>query len=295
VVWSDVWRLWTLLPGVIVVAGALREVFEDLFHPTATGTLSDLISRGVFSVFRKSRRLLPIAGPLALVLVIFSWAILLTVGFALLYYSSLPADFRAQSGTPDHGFWTALYFSFEVMTTLGLGELTPNPAWLRMLVSFHALVGFALVTASVSWIVLLYPALARMRSLARRASLLAEAQERTGVSIVSASADGILGDFATELIRTRVDLVYFPIIYYFHADSERASLPHSLPLLARFADEGSKRWDSESVRLSAAALRVALDDLAKLLAERFVDADPKDVEGTFRAYAEQHVSGGTKS
>jgi hypothetical protein len=281
-----------MLPGAIIVCGGLREVFQDLFHPTATGNLSDFIARGIFRIFRRSRRLIPLAGPLALVLVIASWTILLTLGFALLYYSCFPSDFRIDSNRPEHGFLTAWYFSLEAMTTLGLGEITPKPDWLRMLVGFHALVGFALVTASVSWIVLLYPALARMRSLARRVSLLDEAQKETGVSVISGNAESILGDLATDLIRTRVDLVYFPIIYYFHADSERASLPQALPVLERFADEGSKRADADRVRFAASGLRVALDDLAALLADRFVDADGKDPQATFRAYAEQHSSPG---
>ncbi len=39
------------------------------------------------------------------------------------------------------------------MTTMGSGDLPPRPEWLRLLVAFQSLTGFALLTASVSWIV----------------------------------------------------------------------------------------------------------------------------------------------
>jgi hypothetical protein len=146
-----------------------------------------------------------------------------------------------------------------------------------------------LVTASVSWIVLLYPALARMRRLARRASILARAEQKTGVDVVSGEAQYLLGDLALDVIRTRVDLIHFPIIYYFHSDSERSSLPDSLPYLVAFADAACKSETQDRVHLAGAVLREALYDLAKTLRERFLDTDAADAETVFRAYAEEHL------
>jgi len=162
-----------------------------------------------------------------------------------------------------------LYFSLQAVTTLGLGDVTPKTDWLRILVAFQALAGLALVTASVSWIVLLYPALARMRTLARRASILARAEQNTSVDVVSGDAQFLLGDLALDVIRTRVDLIHFPIIYYFYSDHARSSLAQSLPYLVRFAVQGSGPESSQRVRLASATLREALDDLAEVLAERF--------------------------
>ena len=86
---------------------------------------------------------------------------------------------------PRHGFWTAFYFSLEVMTTLGLGDIKPRPDWLQVLVTLHTLIGFALVTASLTWVLLIYPARSRIGSLAITASVLAEAERRTGIRAVS--------------------------------------------------------------------------------------------------------------
>jgi len=82
------------------------------------------------------------------------------------------------------------------MTTLGLGDIKPTPDWLRMLVALHTLLGFALVTASVTWVLFIYPALARTNSLALGASAIAEAERRTGIPFVSGDSDRALQQLA---------------------------------------------------------------------------------------------------
>ena len=156
--------------------------------------------------------------------------------------------------------------------------------------AFQALAGLALVTASVSWIVLLYPALGRLGTLARRSWILAKAEKETGVSVISGDAQSLLGELAPDVIRTRVDLIHFPILYYFHADTDRAALPGSLLYLNGLANRTCKTEFPERVCLAAAALRAALQDLAKTIGERFLNTDTADPEVVFKAYAEDHIT-----
>ncbi len=283
--------LWTVLPGICVLIFAFREIFQDLFHPTQSGTFSDWVGRTSFRVFRHWPSLLSLAGPLTLVIVIFSWAVLQAVGFALIYWVAFPSGFEFPNTPPPAGagFGTMLYFSVQVMTTLGLGDLLPLHSWLRVLVSLQALTGFALLTASVSSIVLIYPALARMRCLARRTETLLQAAQKSGIDVVSGDAEYLLGGLAVDVIRTRVDFIHFPVIYYFHSDHRRSSLAHSLPHLLRFAETGSRPDAPEAVRFASAALHTALEDLAHTLASRFLHADCTDPASIFRAYAKDHV------
>jgi ABC-type multidrug transport system fused ATPase/permease subunit len=253
--------------------------------------LSDFVGRTLFRLFRSGAPALSLAGPLSLVLVILCWAFLQALGFALIYWAAFPAQFQFNNTHASlHGFWLMLYFSLQAMTTVGLGDVTPKTDWLRILVAFQALAGLALVTASVSWIVLLYPALGRMRTLARHVSILARAEQKTSVAVVSGEAQFLLGDLASDVIRTRVDLIHFPIIYYFYSGHARSSLAELLPHLVRFALLGSNPERPERVRLASAALREALNDLAEVLAERLRRADTKDPEAVFRAYAEEHLA-----
>ncbi len=283
--------LWTVLPGVLILAFTFNQIFQDLFHPTQSGALSEWIGRTTFRLFRRRPSTLSIAGPLTLVIVILLWATLQAVGFALLYWASFPWAFHFLSHPANGtgGFWTVLYFSVQVMTTLGLGDLLPTAAWLRILVSIQALVGFALLTASVSSIVLIYPPLSRMRTLARFTETLLEASKRTGIEVVSPDAQDLLNGLAVNVIQARVDFIHFPILYYFHADRRRSSLARALPNLLCFAEQGLKRDTSEQVRLASATLQTALEDLAQVLSNRFVHLEPNDPAEVFRAYAEDHV------
>src|SRR5215213_8991913 len=103
-------ELFTTGAGLVIIAVTISEVFKDLFHPTSGGAMSDWLGR--------RPRLLPLAGPLTLMLVLSSWVFLLVLGFALFYYGHFPQDFRtstAQVPRASPQFLTCLYFSFETL------------------------------------------------------------------------------------------------------------------------------------------------------------------------------------
>ena len=160
-------RLASTATGATIISLTLWEIFADLFHPTAHGSLSDLVARTLWGVMRQYRSLVKVAGPLSLVLVVCSWVVLLVTGFALIYWPGFPADFDFKD-RPEHGILPSLYFSLEALTTLGLGEILPKSMPMRFMATLEALIGLGLVTACVSWTVLLYPALSRMRVLGGR-------------------------------------------------------------------------------------------------------------------------------
>ena len=283
---------WLAVCGGVLLAFTLREIFKDLFNPSARGTLSGVIARNTFRLGRHARPFLPVAGPFALILVILCWTFLLACGFALVYWTGYPGgfSFKIPEDQRQGGFWIMFYFSLQALTTLGTGDITPVDGWMRAAAVLEALIGLALVTASVSWIVLLYPALSRMRTLARRVSILFKAGEETGIDALSEGVDRLLTDLADDLIRTRVDLIHFPIIYYFHTNVAEASLPQALQRLPGFARAGSEQGENKRVRLASAALAAALSEFADLLSQKFVKADPWKPEAVFAAYATDHLA-----
>jgi voltage-gated potassium channel Kch len=282
----------TLVPGLLIIAATVWEVFQDLFHPAHGGALSDWIARGYFHLLRRRRSLLPLAGPVALVSVIAIWVVLLVVGFALVYYSWYPAEFRTSTAAlpPESPHFAAvLYYSFETLVTLGYGDLVPQATALRFTAAVEALIGFGLLTASVSAIVLIYPALARMRVLARGVAALVDAERRAGISVAESGAHEVLERLARDVVHARTDLVHFPLIYYFAAADENASALHWTNQLARMAQEGASAERPAQMRLAAAALDRALSDFADLLADRFVHAEAGDRDAVFEAVARDHA------
>jgi hypothetical protein len=285
-------ELLTTGPGLIIIAVTVSEVFKDLFHPTSCGALSDWLGRHIFSLLRRRPRSLPLAGPLTLLLVIGAWVFLLVLGFALVYYGNFPHAFRTSTGQiPPRSpqFLTSLYFSFETLVTLGYGDLIPQTTVMRFASSSEALIGFGLLTASVSSVVLLYPALSRMRLLARGVAHLVAAERATGISLLDTHSDLILANLARDVTHTRIDLMHFPLLYYVAPTEKDASVAHWMPQLVRLAHAGLSETLPNHVRFAAAALDGALDDLAAILAERFVGTRFPDREAVFLAFAQDHA------
>jgi hypothetical protein len=279
--------------GVVVITFTLRETFRDLFQPSVSGTLSSFVARAIFRAPKRLPALRSLAGPLAILVTVGCWVLLVASGFAMIYWPNMPNGFRVPDHTspdPVSRFGLALYFSLEALTTLGQGDITPLGAWLRMLTISEGLLGFSLLTASISWVVLIYPALARTRTLARFAANLVRAEQQSGVSLLSGNVEQLIAEMAHDVIQTRVDFLLFPLIYYFYATSERGALPTALNHLVAMAKKASEESRPEGVRLASATLQVALDDLATVLAANFLKMEYSDPSKVFDAYERDHLT-----
>src|SRR3954453_8764449 len=83
--------------GVGMIALAIRDAFDALFHPEGRATFGRVIPRAVWRLLRPTgagHPLFPLAGPFALIAVIATWAGLLIVGWALIFLPHMPEDFR---------------------------------------------------------------------------------------------------------------------------------------------------------------------------------------------------------
>jgi hypothetical protein len=282
-----------VLMGILIVVWTLQEVFQDLFQPSGSGALSSWIGKRMFKAGRRFHWLLPIAGPLSIVMVLISWVLLVALGFSLIYWSEFPTAFQhsqSESADPFGKAIAVFYFSLAALTSLGSGALAPTMGWVRIVAAFECLIGICLLTASVTWMVLIYPALGRMRTLAKQGALLVKAQEETGINVVSGDAAMLVGELARSVIRVRVDFIHFPLIYYFQSDTEGASLAITLGQLLRFAEASTAQSHPERVQLAGTVLRLSLEDLANVLAVRYLPAaDRSQATEVFRQAAEDHL------
>jgi hypothetical protein len=278
--------------GAVIVAVVLWEVFHDLFHPSGAGALTNVVGRAYFRLLRGHPARLSAAGPLALVTIILVWVFALVVGFALLYFPFFPQDFRTSGGAlPSgvHPFTVSMYISAETLTTLGYGDYPPHSLAMRIIATAQGLVGFAILTASVSEIVLIYPALTRMRHLALGVHDLVEAEKSSGIDVADTASDVVLAALSNAVTHARIDLVHFPVLYFFAPMAPDASIANWTGALERFAKEARGEDRPAHVRLVAASLDQALDDLAWLLAKRFLKIGndcPRDQ--VFEALARYH-------
>jgi hypothetical protein len=285
---------WTVTAiGVAVVLLALRDIFHTLWHPSGRGGFSRQVMAAVWRAGRPRRgrhRVSVLAGPLSMGFVVVTWVALVALGWTLVYWPHLAEGFVLGSNlgeTARGGLLDALYLSMVTVATLGFGDIVPTDEWLRIAVPVEALLGFALLTAAVTWVLQIYPALTRRRALAVRLSLLARADAvRVLAEEEMAMTAPLLESLAGELVQARVDLKQYAETYYFRDGENAESLAATIGTAAGLARAAvaSQRTD---VRFAGRLLATALADLAQLLDEQFLRVGGS-VDEVLAAYAADH-------
>lgn len=201
------------LVGAILIIAALIDAFQTLFHPSGKGRLSRALIYGVWKATRLVARRYPtalqIAGPLGFLVTLATWTAMLTLGWAFIYWPHLPDVFSFDPGIDpsyNSGFDTALYFSIVSLTTVGYGDILPNANWLRTIAPMQALTGFGLLTASITWLLSIFPALSHRRAFADEVLLLRNTESEMGISVTNLGSDTaqqILGKATSQLITIR--------------------------------------------------------------------------------------------
>ena len=257
--------------GATVVLFTLRDMFHTIWHPSGQGMLSRVVIQAVWRgsrVMKRRSKQTSMVGPVALLGVILVWSGGILLGWTLIYWPHMSEGFSFSPGLEPSqrvDLLDSLYVSLVTVATLGYGDIVPTYPWLRLLSPLEALIGFALLTAAVSWILQIYPALARRRALAVRLALL----ERAGCAdalreMDSAAASTLLDSLTQEVVRVRVDLTQYAETYYFREADSTASLPARLPYALALASAGQASVRAD-LRLAARALSGAVEDYAYIL------------------------------
>ena len=167
--------------GVLLITLAVVDIFETLLRTDGRGPISRRITAGIWRVLHAPGRRGPLlfAGPLALLGAVWLWAALLVLGWAFVLWPHLEDGFTGATTSP--GLADALHVSLTTITTLGFTDLVPDAEWLQIITPVEALIGFGLLSASISYLLLIYPVLARRRTFAYELFLLREAEARSGV------------------------------------------------------------------------------------------------------------------
>jgi hypothetical protein len=275
--------------GAVIIMVVLRDLFHTLFHP---GGSASFPSQGVIRmVWRATRltsrgRVSPIAAPLAVVVTILAWAFLVTLGWALVYWARMPDGIAFGPGiSPEDGggFLGAVYLSLVTLGTLGYGDLVPTDTSLRLIAPVQALIGFALLSAAIAWILSLYPAVARLRSLARDVRILLRSLAEAPGLPTASRLEGI----AIRLTRLRADFLLFSSLVYFRTGDADDSLPVALLELVDLCDEVGAADDPDVAR-AAQELRWCIGDVADVVALEFPHAPDRDARSILLAYARAH-------
>ena len=164
-------RMLAFVAGVVCLVVVLLDAFQTIILPRrATGrfrlTRIFYIATWYPWVFiasrlgntRKRETFFSFYGPLSLILLLVTWAAMMVLGYALIYYS-MGSPFN--DGRQKAGLRTDLYVSGTTIFTLGLGDVTPQTHHSRELIILEAGMGFGFLAVVMGYFPVLYSAFSR--------------------------------------------------------------------------------------------------------------------------------------
>lgn len=284
----DGWLTVATIAGVLLITAVVIDVLLTVLHVDLDGPIAGTVQRGTWRVARAIRRLtgrdrlvLGLAGPAMIALGFLTWIALYIIGFGLLYWPRLQQlRFDEELGPP--GFVDALYFSGNTATVLGFGDISPITGALKMIVIFQAGLGFALVTAVVTYMINTVAGVAERNALARRVWV-ETGDERDGVAgVIRSLRCEAVSDLRERLASLAREL---------YGVAERM---HELPVLVMYYRSMDRTCDPELMIKGVAGLAVASRLVAAAPAGRRLGTVADDLEHAalrlMRLVEEQYMS-----
>ena len=280
--------------GFLVVLLGLWDMFRSLLRPEGQGTTSGLMFSAVWRLSRMvGHRFGSAVGPASMLFVILLWVLLQGLGWTLIYLPYTPDGFSYSSGIDPEdypAFAEAFYISLVTLSTLGFGDIVPEDPWVRFVLPFEALTGFALLTAALTWFGQVHPPLSRRRALALELKGMNDAGYGRAIRDMEPSEVARVLDNVTGQVRhVCIDFFHYSETYYFQEGNDPVSLARHLPFVLELRDAAQVSRAPE-LQMSARRLSGALEELSAELARSFVAGSREEPAATFAAYAADHIA-----
>ena len=142
-------------PSAWIGFAIVAAVMLDFLSTTLSLRSDGFVAKRVGGVVRFAWGNMPLtqetlSGPLAISAVALTWVVGLWVGWTLVYADVLDG-FTGPEGDV-LTVWDALGFSGSTLSTLGLGVLTPNLAWIHVLTVVSSVSGMIVLTLSMTYV-----------------------------------------------------------------------------------------------------------------------------------------------
>ena len=272
--------------GAAIVMLALADVFLTVLHTRGdAGVLSTRLNHWLWIGLRAATRragrrrdaLRTYAGPVALVLTVGMWVTLVTVGFALIAWPDMGGAIRSPVMRTPTDLFTAIYYSGMGLTTLGLGDFIPETPFTRGVLLAEALLGFSMVTLSLTYFLSIYNALIRRNAFAAELHYMSARTGDAAELLARIGSDGAFGGdarsglaaVARELLTLLQTHHAYPIVHMF-VHPEAAMAPARVALLSLDTASLVKSVLDQEVNrdfVHSAAVEVLWDGGLKLLLE----------------------------
>ncbi|HEX5970351.1 MAG TPA: hypothetical protein VFY85_00380 [Gemmatimonadaceae bacterium] len=220
-----------LVAGAVIVLLVIADVFLTvLYARIGAGILSMRIARATWWVVSRIARLfrshhdkvLSFCGPIILVNLLVVWALLLTLGAALIIHPALGRSVTLTTGRTPTDFISALYAGGSSMAIVRASDVTPDTGPYRVYFLFNSLLGASVISLTITYLMQVYNALQRRNTLAYKLYLQTAETSDAAELLAGLGARGSfqcgftnLADIAVEMTVSLEAHHFYPVLFYF--------------------------------------------------------------------------------
>ncbi len=233
------------LTGFIFLGLVFHDIYSTILRSSEySGFLNRMLNRSLWRLAlrltkklgrRQRHRILSSLGPLLLPIFIALLIFMLITGFALIYMPRMNTDFRLGEPVFSSAASQAFYFSGVTFLTIGYGDILPISGFTRFFALVEGVSGIAFISLSITYLVTVYGALAKRRTVA----LMFYHQARQGADvsglIISHFARGQFHNLtlslreATRNVDELLELhLEYSVINFFHSKEVYRGLPRAI-------------------------------------------------------------------
>jgi hypothetical protein len=217
--------------GALLVLLVLLDVFLTVLYARIhRGVFSYRIARLIWRAFLwaagpvGSRRgeILEFCGPAIVVALIATWSFALACGAALIIHPELGPAVRSSGGPTPTDFTAALYAGGSSQAIVGSSDFEPRTPAFRLFYTFNSLVGFSVLSLTLTYLMQVYTALQRRNTLALRLHLASAGTGDAADLIAGLGPQGRFDGGYTNLVSVAEEMAgmqeahhFYPVLFYF--------------------------------------------------------------------------------
>ena len=230
---------------------------------------------------------LTLSGPLILVMVLGSWALLLSLAAALVIHPNLGTGIISNHGETPTDFITALYVGGSSLSFIGASDFTPQDGFFRLFYLLTSLIGISLASLIITYLMQLYENLKERNALGLKVHILssetgdaAEVVSHLGPHGQFENGYNNIVDWSAEVTRVRESHHFYPMLFFFrfrepYYSVSRTSLTSldTVSLIKSALDNEEYGWLKESAAVED-LWRGTMKELRTLTKEFLSDESP---------------------
>lgn len=269
--------------GLVIVAFTVTDVLiTTLAVNRGGGPLTARVGGGLWqAILRRHRanpshRLLSVAAVVIILVTIVLWALLVLIGWSLIFTASEAAVVNAQTGVPAD-FWSRVYFAGFSLITLGTGDYRPQGALWQLASVLAAANGFFLITLTITYLAPIVSAATQRREVASFIASLG----RNPYELLHNAWNGKNFSSLTQPFLSLAPMLAlygqqhlaYPVLNYFHSRDRKTAATVSIAVLyeALVALEGVPK-ECRPDALALKSLQLTLSDFLDTLSPAFIEA-----------------------